>query len=150
MGEDMINKIESHFGWNKTKSITNKLKVHGWEENNDAGDPLAVYGNEAKPIKSIMESEAGEWISKSLNIHSAQVKWAVMHEMARTVEDVLARRTRALLLDAKESLRIAPLVATCMASLMKKDQQWIDQQLKDYSSLAKNYILLKQSQPKPD
>ena len=38
----------------------------------------------------------------------AEVVWAVREEMARTVEDVLARRTRALLLDARASLRAAP------------------------------------------
>jgi hypothetical protein len=37
---------------------------------------------------------------------------------------------------------VAPAVATIMAEVLKKDQQWIDQQVKDYSSLVKNYILV--------
>jgi glycerol-3-phosphate dehydrogenase len=91
-------------------------------------------------MQSINESPF-EWISESLGIHKAQVKWAIIHEMARTVEDVLARRTRALLLDAKESMRISPRVAQVMAEELRKDQEWIERQVKDYASLVKNYIL---------
>jgi glycerol-3-phosphate dehydrogenase len=90
----------------------------------------------------MIKNEPSGWISDTLHIHKAQVIWAVNHEMARTIEDVLARRTRGLLLDARESCRIAPVVASIMAELLNKDQQWIHQQVKDYSSLAKNYILV--------
>ena len=72
-----------------------------------------------------------------------QVTWAVKNEMARTVEDVLSRRTRALLLDAAESVRIAPEVATIMAAELNKDQEWIDDQVKKYKDLADQYILIK-------
>ena len=72
-----------------------------------------------------------------------QVHWAVEHEMARTVEDVLSRRTRALLLDAPESIRIAPVVAQLMASDLKKDEQWVKEQVSEYTKLATGYILKK-------
>jgi glycerol-3-phosphate dehydrogenase len=58
-----------------------------------------------------------------------QVIWAVKNEMARTLEDVLSRRTRALLLDAKESVRIALPVARIMAKALGKDEAWIQQQV---------------------
>jgi glycerol-3-phosphate dehydrogenase len=61
--------------------------------------------------------------------------------MARTVEDVLARRTRALLLDAKESSRIAQPVAVLMAAALKKDAAWIDQQVHSFRELATHYQL---------
>jgi glycerol-3-phosphate dehydrogenase len=67
--------------------------------------------------------------------------WAVEHEMARTVEDVLARRTRALLLNAKESLRIAPECASIMASVLGKDEQWKAEQLENFTKLSEHYIL---------
>jgi len=70
-----------------------------------------------------------------------QVKWAVEHEMARTVEDVLSRRTRALLLNARESIRIAPEVANIMSTGLNKDEQWVKQQVEEYTRLANNYIL---------
>ena len=81
--------------------------------------------------------------SEKLKIHPMQVTWAVKNEMARTVEDVLSRRTRALLLDAAESVRIAPEVAAIMAAELNKDQEWIDDQVKKYKNLADQYILIK-------
>ena len=70
-----------------------------------------------------------------------QVRWAVKHEMARTVEDVLARRTRALLLDAKESIRICAQVARIMADELGKDENWIEKEINNYTKLAKQYLL---------
>ena len=142
MGEDMINKIERQLKWQKTKPVTNSLLIHGWEQQADSSDPMSFYGNDKQFLEEKISTSPNDWLSNSLQLHKVQVQWAVEREMARTIEDVLARRTRALLLDAKESLRIAPAVATVMAELLNKDQRWIDQQLNDYSSLAKNYILV--------
>jgi glycerol-3-phosphate dehydrogenase len=61
--------------------------------------------------------------------------------MAHTVEDVLSRRTRALLLDAKESIRIAPAVAEIMAKELQKDAGWINEQVTAYTQLAEGYLL---------
>jgi glycerol-3-phosphate dehydrogenase len=69
------------------------------------------------------------------------VKWAVENEMARTVEDVLSRRTRALLLNARESIRICPEVARIMADSLGKDEVWIEKEIADYTNLARQYIL---------
>ncbi|MCH5599687.1 hypothetical protein MKP09_18105 [Niabella ginsengisoli] len=79
------------------------------------------------------------WISESLRIHEMQIRWAVQNEMARTVEDFLARRTRALLLDAKESVRISPEVARIMAGELNKNNDWIEEQINDYKKLAEQY-----------
>ena len=76
-----------------------------------------------------------------LKIMKAQVVWSVKVEMARTVEDFLARRTRALFLDAKESVRIAPLVAEIMASELGKNELWEINQINEFKNLSKNYIL---------
>jgi glycerol-3-phosphate dehydrogenase len=65
----------------------------------------------------------------------------VENEMAKTVEDVLSRRTRALLLDAKESIRICPEVAKLMAESLSKDETWIENEVKQYTQLAQQYIL---------
>jgi glycerol-3-phosphate dehydrogenase len=92
-------------------------------------------------LKQQMNGSAGIWLSEPLRIHRMQVIWAVQNEMARTVEDVLSRRTRALLLDAAESIRIAPEVAVIMAKELGKDQDWINEQVSAYSTLAQQYIL---------
>ena len=67
--------------------------------------------------------------------------WAVRHEMARTVEDVLARRTRALLLDARASVDIAPQVAKLMASQLRRGRKWQREQVEAYTRVAAGYIL---------
>jgi len=82
-----------------------------------------------------------ELLSSSLGIMKAQVVWAVRHEMARTVEDVLARRVRCQLLDAKESIKMAPKVASAMAVELGKDKAWEEQQVADYVKVTLNYIL---------
>ena len=69
-----------------------------------------------------------------------QVVWAVRNEMARTVEDVLARRTRALFLDARESIRIAPEVAEIMARELGKNKKWKADQIKSFEEVANNYF----------
>jgi len=61
--------------------------------------------------------------------------------MAMTIEDILARRTRALLLDAKASVEMAPEVAKLMAEEMDKDREWQKTQVSEYEHIASAYIL---------
>jgi glycerol-3-phosphate dehydrogenase len=64
----------------------------------------------------------------------------VRHEAAVTVEDVLARRTRALLLDARASMAIAPIVARLMAAELGRDAAWMERQTTEYCRLAAHYL----------
>ncbi|HEY9748024.1 MAG TPA: glycerol-3-phosphate dehydrogenase C-terminal domain-containing protein, partial [Allocoleopsis sp.] len=77
----------------------------------------------------------------------AEVRWAARYEMARTVEDVLSRRTRSLLLDAAASLEMAPRVAAILAEELGFSSEWQQEQIAAYRSLAAGYLLhpLKQS-----
>ncbi len=65
---------------------------------------------------------------------------AVRDEMAQKVEDVLARRTRALFLNAKAAIEIAPEVANIMAVELGKDDEWITKQISEFRDLADKYI----------
>lgn len=141
MGEDMVTRIETELHWEKKKTATPGMHIHGYTNSISEDDPFAVYGSDAHRIRGMMNGDASIWISESLKIHKAQVLWAVNEEMARTVEDVLSRRTRALLLDAKESIRIAPDVAAVMADAMGKDEEWISEQVQSYKKLAEKYLL---------
>ncbi len=71
----------------------------------------------------------------------AEVIWAVRKEMARTVEDFLARRIRLLLLDARASIKAAPVVAKLMAGELKKGRKWRRDQVNSYTKLAEEYYL---------
>lgn len=138
MGEDMIDALENKLGWKKTATQTAHLPIHGYAKGMDWSDPFYFYGSDADRIK---EKSNGHWISDKLKINAAQVRWAVQNEMAQTVEDFLARRTRALLLDAKESVRIADEVAAVMAAELHKNNDWKEKQVGAFKALAKQYVL---------
>jgi glycerol-3-phosphate dehydrogenase len=126
------------------KCITHHLPVHGYGGVSGlTTDPLSVYGHDRSRIEDIGHKKFSDdhHLSESLGIQKAQVIWAVRKEMARNLEDVLARRTRALFLDAKESLRIAPEAAAIMASELGQDPQWIQTQLDRYDQLLDGYMI---------
>lgn len=143
MGEDTIEQAITVGGLEPTESKTAGLKLHGAGENAEESGPLLVYGTDAAEIRKI-ESEgslAGAKLHERLPYIAAEVTWAARHEMARTVEDVLARRTRALLLDARASIEAADLVAKLLAAELGKDAKWMAEQVQSYSRLAQGYLL---------
>ncbi|PQB03282.1 FAD-dependent oxidoreductase [Polaribacter filamentus] len=142
MGEDLVARTERKNGWTKLPSKTKHLKIHGYKENVDYNSPLFFYGSDETAILELAaKNENNRYISESLQVIEAQVLWAVEHEMCRTIEDFLARRTRCQLLDARESLRMAPKVAEIMARELGKDLNWQKNQIADYQSVTSNYIL---------
>lgn len=83
----------------------------------------------------------GEALHAELPYTRNDMLQAIRSEMARTVEDVLARRTRALFLNAEAALEIAPAVAAIMAEEMGMDQMWIDRQCNSFREIAENHLL---------
>ncbi|MDD2548525.1 MAG: glycerol-3-phosphate dehydrogenase/oxidase [Bacteroidales bacterium] len=143
MAQDMVDKVEKTKNWERTKTATRQMKLHGYKENIDLNHSLYFYGSDKEELLKLMESEpnANRLISSKLNIYAGQVIWAVRYEMARTVEDFLSRRVRCLILDAREALQIAPRVAQIMAKELGKDEQWEKDQIKELEEVASNYIL---------
>jgi glycerol-3-phosphate dehydrogenase len=141
MGEDMVNRIEKTLAWPHHATTTGDMKIHGHREPVAVEDAFSFYGSDAAGVRALMNGDAGHWISERLQIHKSQVLWAVQEEMALTVEDVLARRTRALLLDARESIRISRTVAEIMAKALNKNEEWVRQQVEEYSAMAGKYVL---------
>jgi len=142
MAEDTIDKAAMLGGFPERACITHHMPIHGFRMDIDPyNDLLAVYGIHKEDIISLGEEEESlsGFISEKLGIRKAQVVWAVRKEMARTVEDVLARRTRALFLDARESLRMAQEVAAIMAKELKQDKSWEEKQIAEFNTVAKNY-----------
>lgn len=142
MAEDVINTVANTGGLPEKKSITRNLKIHGYKKNVDINNPMYFYGaDEEKIIKLAKEEGLEEYLSKELNVINAQVVWGARYEMARTVEDILSRRTRSLLLDAKESIKMAPKVAELLANELGYDKVWEKNQIEEYTKLASRYIL---------
>lgn len=144
MAEDTVDNAMLIGALPERKCITMNLPVYGYDKNLDlTTDPLAVYGTEKYQLLDLEEEnpELGEILSETLPLRKSQVVWAVKHEMARTVEDMLARRVRGLFLDSSESLRIAPTVASIMAKELGKDNKWVEDQIEDFNEVAANYYM---------
>lgn len=113
----------------------------------EQADTAASAGSFIAPDAAAIAALAAErpsWsepIDKLPQMTAAEVVWAVRHEMARTVEDVLARRTRWLFLDSAAAVAAAPAVARLMAELLRRDQRWEQQQVDQFTQLAANYSL---------
>lgn len=82
-----------------------------------------------------------ERLHPELSYLEAELVWAVREEMARMVEDVLSRRTRALLLGARASIECAPRVARLIARELGHDKGWERQAVEDYCNVARNYLV---------
>lgn len=142
MGEDVVDKAVAVAGLDERPSRTEYLNLFGWSSDTRGNEPFSVYGSKARDIKQMIKNdpELDQVIHSNLPYREIEILWAVRHEMARTVEDVLARRTRALILDAKSSMEVAPKVATITAKELSKDKTWEKEQVKNYLTLAKHYL----------
>jgi glycerol-3-phosphate dehydrogenase len=142
MAEDTVDQALLVAGLDERECVTKKLRIHGWLKHFDKTDPLHYYGSDAIHLKKMIRTDPGlgEKLHPKLPYLKAEVVWAVQKEMARTVEDVLARRSRALILDARAAMDMAPKVADLMARVLKYDKDWKARQIDSFVRLAKNYL----------
>jgi glycerol-3-phosphate dehydrogenase len=143
MAEDTVDKAIITGGLVPKSCKTKDLPIHGSLTQSDWENHLYVYGSDKDKVLDLINENPG-WGSKLHPIYDyvhAEVIWAVRFEMARTVEDVLARRVRLLFLDARAAIETAPIVATLMAGELKKDAQWQTEQVEAFNQLAKAYLL---------
>lgn len=141
MGEETVNKAIETGGLASVNSNTQNIRIHGCTI--PSKTHMSVYGtDEINITRLIKENPAmGKRLVDYLPQTEGEVVWVVQHEMARTVEDVLARRLRILFLDAKAALQAAPRVAEIMAAELNKDEAWIKTQIDNFSQLVKKYML---------
>lgn len=141
MAEDTLDEITRNNFLPKKTCVTMHLKVHGYALS-AVETSLSYYGSDEKGIRKLMDDNP-EWattLAPATGISKAQVIWAVRNEMARTVEDVLARRTRILFFDAGAAIAAAPEVAMIMRKELGKDQAWQVTEEKKFIALAKQYL----------
>jgi len=134
------------------KCVTKDMKIHGYQPTADRSNWLYVYGSDGDKILALQNEnpEYAEKLHPAFDFTVAEVVWAVREEMAVTVEDVLARRVRALYLDARASMEMAPKVAHIMAREMNKDEAWEKARTDEYVCLAKGYVLCYRQPNEPD
>jgi glycerol-3-phosphate dehydrogenase len=142
MAQDAVDQAETMAGLEERPCRTEHFQIHGWTRQAIPEPSLGVYGADAPAIREIAieEPALAEKFHPELPYIGAEVVWAVRSEMARTVEDVLARRTRALLLGARASIEAAPRVAELMARELKRDGDWQKQTVKEFTQVAKGYL----------
>ena len=143
MGEDTIDTATPVAGVKQRASTTEDLPIHGWHAHPDQFGDLAAYGSDAPSLRGLMQErpELQAQLDDRLPIRAGQVVWAARHEMARTVEDVLSRRTRSLLKNARASVDVAPQVADLLADELGRDVSWKENQVTAFTDLANGYML---------
>jgi glycerol-3-phosphate dehydrogenase len=123
--------------------VTRSLNIHGHHPNPANFGPLSFYGSDAPAIRQLIDGDAalGRQLDAQLPYCAAEVVWAAREEMARTVEDILARRTRALFLNAKAAIRMAPRVAALLARELGCDKNWQADQVEKFNQTACGYLV---------
>lgn len=142
MGEETINAAARVAGLPERESRTQELPLHGWSTDAAPLEALSVYGADRQAVRDLAaaELELGKKLHPRLPYLRAEVVWAARQEMARTVEDVLSRRTRSLLLDARASIESAPAVAELLAAELGRDHDWTQRQVAEFAALATGYL----------
>jgi glycerol-3-phosphate dehydrogenase len=141
MAEDTVDRAIALGQIAPRKCVTKDMRIHGYRPNPNLADHLYIYGSDVEHIANLIKENPalGEKLSDKYDYTAAEVVWAVRAEMARTVEDVLARRVRLLFIDAREAAAVAPKVAALVAAELGRDKDWELAQVTEFTALAANY-----------
>jgi glycerol-3-phosphate dehydrogenase len=138
MAEDCVDHAAVLGRLEERPCVTRSLGVYGSHRSKNKNGALEFYGSDAVKIRELAaaQPELSGPLHPELTICGAHVVWAVRHEMARTIDDVLARRTRCLFLNVRATLAIAPKVAELMARELGRDESWQQRQLEEFKAIA--------------
>lgn len=145
MAEDIIDKAIEVHQLPQRSCVTETLSIHGNLSSpaEVPAHPLARYGSDIPALETLRTQQPhfSRKVHPSYSYTLAEVVWSIREEMARTVEDILARRVRLLFLDARAAIEAAPLVAKTLAEELNKDETWAKAQETGFIKTAKKYIL---------
>ncbi|MCU7693221.1 FAD-dependent oxidoreductase [Haoranjiania flava] len=143
MAEETVDKAIKLVNLDPVVCRTKNLRVHGYERADDnSTSHWKCYGKDREAINKLAAGtpELAGLLHPNHSYIKAEVVWAIENEMARTIEDVLSRRIRLLMLNAKDSLECAPWVAKILKEKLNRSNDWEQKQLAEYAELAKNYF----------
>ncbi|WP_343534846.1 glycerol-3-phosphate dehydrogenase/oxidase [Pedobacter sp.] len=140
MAEETVNLAIKEAGLPQKACQTSQLAIHGCNESTD-NNYLNIYGTDRANIEALIEQrpELAQKLHPNFPYTFAEVVWSVKNEMAETVEDMLSRRLRVLIIDAKAAIEMSTTVAAIMANEIGADKQWEDEQVKSFVKLAEGY-----------
>lgn len=144
MAEDCVDQAALLAGLDERECVTRRLRIHGYHHHASRHGARSVYGSDAIAIDDLVRAHPDLDLAQPLDPHlpyiEAEVVWAARWEMARTVEDILSRRTRALLLNARAALRMAPRVAALLARELGRGAHWETDQIRSFTNLTSRYL----------
>ncbi len=143
MAEDCVDQAITLGGLKNSPCATFDLRIHGYHQHPERLGALRVYGTDADGIRALSQANPtlAEKLHPDLPYIGAEIVWGARHEMSRTVDDALSRRTRALLLNARAALGVAPKVARLLAEELGHGENWEIDQVASFTALAQQYIL---------
>ncbi|MBW3650266.1 MAG: glycerol-3-phosphate dehydrogenase/oxidase [Actinobacteria bacterium] len=153
MAEDTVDEVGRVLGRRLVRSPTATLTLRGGEgfERFKAKGPSRLgleaglfehladrYGTEARTVAAMVTAQPvlAEPMVPGLPYLKAEALYGVRYEMARTLEDVLSRRTRALLLDREATVAAAGEVARLVAPELGWDESELHAQVETFSRRA--------------
>ena len=146
MAEEAVETVAETAGLEVRGCVTETLRLHGYDTTAglEAGlpDSRRMYGSDRAELEKIERADRfhAAPMHPSLPVTQSEVIFAARNEMARSVEDVLARRTRSLLLDAKASIEIADETAR----LLGRELEWTEAQCAasaaEFRETARGYL----------
>jgi glycerol-3-phosphate dehydrogenase len=142
MAEQCVDIAAARAGWPLGASATATLRLRTCPDDDAMIDRGNVYGRDADDVAALSASGSGGSAGRlhaALPYRTGECLWAIRHEMARRIDDVLARRTRALFLDARAAVAMAPLVAELLRKELQLDDARVKQQLDEFTELAAGY-----------
>ncbi len=142
MAEEVVDHVITLGDLEPRTCVTQRLPLHGYHRQADNFGTLAHYGSDAIEIERLAQADAASRapLHPRLTATVAEVRWGCRREMARTVDDVLARRTRSLLFDARAAIEAAPQVAAIMADEFGYDDSWQAAQIDAFNRIASRYV----------
>ena len=143
MAEDVVNIALKNIAKPFIKSNTAKIKLHGAIDPRKTKLSFPQYGKDSSFLDHMIEKDPSlsQYIHPELPYKKVQILWAIQNEMARSIEDILARRTRALFLNAKAAIEAAPIIANMLAKEFSKDKNWEDRQTLNFIAIAQTYLV---------
>lgn len=140
MAEDCVDHAITLGKLSDLPCATKNLHIHGYLDDSASLGSLEVYGSDAEAIRTLArDPKLAAQLHPDLPYIAAEVVWAARAEMARTVEDVLARHTRALFLNAAAAIAMAEPVAKLLAAELVRDKTWAAAQVTQFRELAQQY-----------
>lgn len=143
MAEDVIDRAEQVGELPQRVCPTAELALHGARDGpSSISREIDAYGSDAEKIAQLIADDAGlaEFIDRRLDLQRAEVVWFVRGEMARTVDDVLSRRCRGLILNAAAAIESAPAVAEIMARELGWSAERQQSEVEEFTAIASGYL----------